>query len=297
MHEFFDKYSVAVASLLLKNATWFNKSIESPTFDEQLDSIELAVPAITGEGYYEVEGTYAGGKIDPAFHIVRFIGWDKPTLIYHHGNNEQPFNYGFASKNTFKTVILANKDQFAVNIINLRAPFHNSGMRHYLDKIGYLSEFTALLSASAKLIQQLVATAKSKSHGKVVVTGVSLGGWVTNLHRSYFNSADAYVPMFAGAALDELFLTSYYRKLASPLVAANPEEVTKILNFEKQFTSRRKDNVFPLLAKYDRIIEYERQKRCYGSTPIKIIEKGHVTGALTSTLLCEHVLNALRESL
>lgn len=295
MHEFFDKYSVVMAALLLKRHTWFNKSIKSSTFDEQLDSIKLTIPEFKEAGYYEVEGTYPGGTIDPAFHVVQFLGWDKPTLIYHHGNNEQPFNYGPVAKNTFKTVILANKDHFDANIINIRAPFHNDGMRQYLEKIGYLSEFTAMLSASVKLVEQLVGILRSKGTGEVVVTGVSLGGWVTNLHRSYYNSADTYVPMFAGAALDELFLTSYYRKLASSLVGSNPEEITRILNFEKQFKSRRKNNVFPLLARYDQIIEYERQKQCYNeSTPITIIDKGHITGALASDLLSKHVLSAMK---
>lgn len=294
MHGFLDKYSVVMASLLLNRHTWFNKSIESPPFDEQLDTIEITIPEITGEGCYEVEGSYIEGKIDPAFHVVQFLGWDKPTLIYHHGNNEQPFNYGFAAKNTFKSVILANKDRFDANIINLRAPFHNDGMHRYLEKIGYLSEFTAMLSASVKLVEELVGMLKSNGNGKVVVAGVSLGGWVTNLHRSYFNSADIYVPMFAGAALDELFLSSYYRKLASPLVAAHPEAITKVLNFEKRYTSRQGENVSPLLAKYDQIIEYERQKRCYGSTRISVIEKGHITGALAADLLCKHVLKALK---
>ncbi len=167
-------------------------------------------------------------------------------------------------------------------------------MRQYLEKIGYLSEFTAMLSASVKLVEQLVEILRSKGTGEVVVSGLSLGGWVTNLHRSYFNSADTYVPMFAGAALDELFLSSYYRKLASPLVRANPEEITRILNFEEQFRSCHKCNVHPLLARYDQIIEYERQRRCYGSTPINIIDKGHITGALASDLLVKHVLTAMK---
>nr|WP_319475082.1 alpha/beta hydrolase family protein [uncultured Sphaerochaeta sp.] len=284
-----------MAAALLKRHTWFNKSIMSPTFDEQFDSINLVIPEFKEAGYYEVKGTYPGGMLDPAFHVVQFIGWDKPTLIYHHGNNEQPFNYGHVAKNTFKTVILSNKDQFDANIINIRAPFHHNGMRQYLEKIGYLSEFTAMLSASVKLVEQLVETLKLKGNGKVVVSGVSLGGWVTNLHRSYFNSADTYIPMFAGAALDELFLSSYYRKLSSSLVRTNPEEITRILNFEEQFKSCHKSNVYPLMARYDQIIEYERQRRCYGSTPINIIDKGHITGALASHLLSEHVLSAMKE--
>lgn len=290
MHAFLDKYSVTMTSALLKNGQWFRESIDSPGFKEHLDNILMELPKIQSEGFYEVKGTCLAGSADPAFHIAKWLGPEYPTVIYHHGNNESPFDYGFAAKNTFKSVILNNKDRFKANLINMRAPFHNSGMKFYIQKIGRLTDFTAMLSVSVKLIELLTQYLKRAGCGKVIVTGVSLGGWVTNLHRSYYNSADAYIPIFAGAALEELFLTSYYKKLAGHLVMEKPDELRKTLNFEQDFMKVPDENVFPLLARYDQFIEFDRQKQCYSEKSISVIDKGHITGALSSKELRDHIL-------
>ena len=70
----------------------------------------------------------------------------------------------------------------------------------------------------------------------------------------------------------------------------NPERLRQILNFEDDFQKVKDDNVFPLLARYDQIIRYERQKVRYVNHPIHIPEKGHITGALASNVLREHIL-------
>ncbi len=293
MHEFLDKYSVAMTALLFKKSQWFRESVESPGFEDHLNHIEMPSLDIKAEGFYEIEAETLAGKLDPAFHVVKWLGPEYPTLIYHHGNNERPFNYGFASKNTFKSTILVEKDLFNANLISVRAPFHNDGMKAYLEKMGDLSNFTAMLSASVKLMEMLVRHLKSNGCGKVAVAGISLGGWVVNLHRSYYNSADVYLPIFAGAALDELFLTSYYKKLASELVKENPDLIRNTLNFEEEFKQIKDDNVFPLLARFDQIIEFDRQKRCYNEKVISVIDKGHITGALASEKLRGHILKHL----
>ncbi|WP_070120917.1 alpha/beta hydrolase family protein [Bacillus marinisedimentorum] len=293
MHEFLDKYSVAMTALFFKKSQWFRESVESPGFEDHLNHIEMPSLDIKAEGFYEIEAETLAGKLDPAFHVVKWLGPEYPTLIYHHGNNERPFNYGFATKNTFKSAILAEKDLFNANLISVRAPFHNDGMKAYLEKMRDLSNFTAMLSASVKLMEMLVQYLKSNGCSKVAVAGISLGGWVVNLHRSYYNSADVYLPIFAGAALDDLFLTSYYKKLASDLVKENPDLIRNTLNFEEEYKQIKDDNVFPLLARFDQIIEFDRQKRCYNEKVISVIDKGHITGALASEELRSHLLNHL----
>lgn len=290
MHAWTDKYSVVMASAIMKHRKWFRYSLESPTFREYVDTIELSLPEISGEGIYETPGSYSGGTLDPAFHIVKWLGPEYPSLIYHHGNNEQPFSYRTGSKNTFKTIVLAKKELFEANIINIRAPFHNSGMKLYLERIGHLGDFTAMLSTSVKLIELLVEHLQEVGSSSITVSGISLGGWVTTLHRSLYNTADVYVPLLAGAALDALFTTSYYRRLSSDLVKHDPKAVEKVLNFEREFMACRSDNVFPLLARFDQIIEYERQKMCYGQREINVLDKGHITAALAAGDLRSHLL-------
>ncbi len=292
MHALSDRYSVAMTALLLKER-WFNSSVESPGFQQQLDSLTVALPAFEKEGFYEAEAHSAAGKLDPAFHVAKWLGPKHPTIIYHHGNNENPFHYGAASKNTFKSVLYARKNKINANLISLRAAFHNDGMKKYMERMARLDNFTAMLSASVKLIEELTAHLKRNGCKKVIVTGLSLGGWVVNLHRSFYNSAHVYIPIFAGAALDELFVSSCYKRLAGDAVRQNPGAIKQALNFTHEFAQIKDNNVFPLMARFDQIIEYDVQKQCYDEKIVTVIDKGHITGALASDKLRAHILAQL----
>ncbi|PKM85027.1 MAG: hypothetical protein CVU86_03995 [Firmicutes bacterium HGW-Firmicutes-11] len=290
MHAFIDNYSVAMTALLTKNYRWFSDSIDSPGFRDQLRDIAITLPTVEGERFYEIDATSSEGRLDPAFHVVKWHGPEYPTIIYHHGNNENPFNYGRASKNTFKSILYKNKDEIDANLISLRAPYHNNDMKYYFKKMARLSEFTAMLSTSVNLVESLVQMLQNSGCSRVAVAGLSLGGWVTNLHRSFYNSANLYIPIFAGASLGELFLTSCYQQLSSDLAKGNPEIIRTCLNFDQEFKKIEDDNVYPLLAKFDQIIEYNVQSLCYEKQQVAVINKGHITGALSSDALREHIL-------
>ena len=295
MHAFLDKYSVAMTALFLKDR-WFNSSVETPGFQQQLEDIKVTLPAFEQEGFYETETHSTAGKLDPAFQVARWIGPEYPTIIYHHGNNETPFYYGLAGKNTFKSVLYADRDKIDANLISLRAAFHNDGMKKYMERMSRLENFTAMLSASVKLIEALTAHLKSSGCKRVIVTGISLGGWVANLHRSFYNSANVYIPIFAGAALEELFVSSYYKRLAGEAARKDPNAIRKALNFTREFGLVKDTNVFPLLARFDQFIEYDVQKQCYDEKTITVIDKGHITGALASTELRAHILASLADA-
>ncbi len=111
------------------------------------------------------------------------------------------------------------------------------------------------------------------------VAGISLGGWITNLHHAYFNTADVYRPIFAGAAPDALFLESSYGRLTSGSACTRPERIRDVLNFEEAFSKRGPDNVYALLARYDQYVQLERQKTVYDPGHLTIMEAGHVTGS------------------
>jgi hypothetical protein len=224
---------------------------------------------------------------------VNWLGPTYPTIIYHHGNNESPFHYGIGSKNTFKSILYKNKDEIDANLISLRAPYHNNGLKYYFKKMGRLSEFTAMLSTSVNLVESLVQLLRNRGCSRVAVSGLSLGGWVTNLHRSFYNTAQVYIPIFAGASLGELFLTSCYQKLVSDLAKENPEKIRACLNFVEDFRNIEEDNVCPLLAKFDQIIEFNVQSQCYEKHKIAVINKGHITGALSSEELRKHILSCI----
>jgi hypothetical protein len=97
-------------------------------------------------------------------------------------------------------VLMGYRQPIPANLIMLRAPFHRASS-DYMARVVGLSSFVAMLAVPVVLVEQLINSLKQKAVHRVLVTGISLGGWVTNLHRTYFNSADRYVPLLAGAAL------------------------------------------------------------------------------------------------
>jgi len=232
------------------------------------------------------------GPIDTAFQIVQWLGSEFPVLIYHHNHNIRPFDYRPTRQNILENSILTHKDAIPVNLFALRAPYHDS-FQDYSTEMGYLLNFMAMLSVSTALVDSLVSIAHERMISPIVVSGISLGGWVTNLHRAYFGSADTYIPMLAGAALEDVFLESTYRVLTGMTTQQNPEKIKQALNFELQFLQAPEPNVFPLLARYDQIVRVQRQRLSYAKHPLAIINKGHITASLATDKLRKHILKHL----
>lgn len=293
-HIFWDDFTITIAKLFIGKNKFFSESIESPSLKEHIDTIELDVPEINGIGIYEVKARTLAGELDPAFKIVRWKGDEYPLIIFHHGSNERPFQSGRFAKNAFNRIFLHAKHAPGVNLIALRAPFHNGSTLHYQRSVTKLSNFAAMLSASAKVAEYLIRYFKQRVNGTVALAGISLGGWVTNLHRAYFNTADVYIPIMAGADVGDVFIRSVYGGLADRRVREQPDYVNKTLNFTDEFERVRDDNVYPLLARYDQYIRYDVQKSCFGSRDIAVIENGHITGALNSDALREHIMKVMR---
>ena len=122
------------------------------------------------------------------------------------------------------------------------------------------------------------------------MAGLSLGGFVANMHHMFFNTAEVYRPVLSGVAMAELFLDSAYRALSSPLVLANEDRMRSLLNFDYPFSRVAKSNVFPLLARYDQIVVFKRQATCYVPGLLSVMEKGHTTGVLSVKRLRRHLL-------
>ena len=289
-HTIWDDATVYFTRLEMGGNRFFSQSIESPPLSEHLDNTTVHVPEIHGPGRYDVGADTIVGDLDPAFYIVQWNRDDCPTIIYHHGNDEHPFDFSPRSRNTFHHIFLNNKKMMDVNLITLRAPFHDSGSREYYGKMVSLSHFAAMLCVSVKLIEHLVTFAGQGSKAKVVVAGISLGGFITNLHRTFYNTASAYVPLLAGSAFGDVFVASQFSRLTGKQALRHPDAVRSILNFEEDFSRVKDHNVFPLLAGYDRYVEYDRQSTCYGDLPIRVIKRGHITAAMSGDLLREHIL-------
>jgi len=293
-HIFLDRLTATVASATLGKNKFFSESVESPGYKEHLEDVSLSVSSLE-KGIHELQAGTSSGKMDPAYYVAQWKGKGYPTIIYHHGNNERPFDFSRFAKNSFKNIFMDSKEPIDANLIAIRAPFHNASLKEYQKKINHLSNFVGMLSVSVRLVEEIIHRLKDQGIAPVLISGISLGGWITNLHRSYYNTADVYVPLLAGAALDHLFTDSVYRKMGGRIARENPEKIQAILNFEEDFQKITDDNVFPLLGRYDQYIQYKRQKKSYTTANIKVLKTGHITGFLAAKELKNHILSVMRQ--
>jgi hypothetical protein len=294
-HIFFDRLTTAIASLATGKNKFFANSMESLSFEELVKDTQINLPAIQSEGTYITEAITPAGKFEAAFKVEQWLGSEFPTIIYHHGNNERPFDFGKMAKNTFYKILVLQKEFIKANLIVVRAPFHDCSLKHYQAQMTKLSNFMSMIAVSVKMNECIIQKLKEKSNAPVVTTGISLGGWVTNLHRAIFNTSVAYAPLMAGTLLGELFIRSKYRPLTSSLALQKDEELREKLNFDDLFNKITSHNIFPLLAKYDQYIEFDIQKDSYNGYELNTIVNGHVTGALNVRALRSHIMDVLEK--
>lgn len=292
-HIFLDNLTARIGALAAGKKKFFSQSIDSKPFEKQVETIEIQIPGINGEGTFELEAVTADGPVGIAFRVEKWMGAEYPTLIYHHGNNERPFDYSKNAKNTFRHIFVSAKESFNLNLVVVRAPFHDISLKQYQEKITDLENFMTMIAASVKLNEELIRALPADQ--EVYTCGISLGGWVTNLHRSLYNSSSAYIPMLAGSYLGELFLQSAYRRLTGSLALENDARIRELLNFDSAFSAVKTRNIYPLLARYDRFIEYHVQRESYNGYEVKTLEAGHVTAAISANELRAHILDVLEE--
>ncbi len=296
-HIFLDHLTASVGGLIAGKKKFFASGLQSPGFEAHIAAIELDSPSIAGEGIFEIKAKTLVGNLGCAFRVAQWMGIDYPTIIYHHGNNERPFDFKKSAKNTFYNILANPKYGIEANLVVVRAPFHDCRLSHYQQKMTELKNFVGMISTSVKLNEVLIQSIQGESKSRVITAGISLGGWATNLHRAIYNTSTAYAPLMAGTFLGDLFLKSKYRKMTSDFALSNPEQIKKVLNFDGLFKTKNEQNLFPLLGVYDQFIEYNVQSKSYEGYPLKTIEKGHVTGALSSKILKNHILEVLKSTI
>ena len=285
-HALIDIIAVSLGAKLMPK--YFREGIDSVSFFEHLQKTNVILPEMKESYDHDITSKSLVGDLIAGIRQVRWIDEDAPAVIYHHGASEIPFDYGF------KGIFLPKRNEEVVkaNLFLVRAPFHRS-MKEFKHGIRTLANVVSMLSVSVCLIEELVILLRERKVKRILVAGTSLGGFIANLHHIHFNSADIYTPLLAGVAMDDAYLNSVYSKAVSSIAKESPDLIKNVLNFEADFQNTDNSNVYPLLAKYDQIVRFERQKESYGQIPVFTINKGHTTGALSYKQLREHLVTHL----
>jgi len=292
-HTFLDTLSVVVGSRLVGGHKFFADSVESAPIGDVVAESEAAIDGIDRSEIQEISVETPVGDLTVGYRVWQWVGPDAPTVVYHHGNNEDPFDDGRFATHTFGTIFHGHGDEVPANVLAVRAPYHTLSTRAFARRMGDLANFTSMLAGSVAGVDALVRTVREEWASPVVLAGFSLGGWVTNLHRAHHGTAAVYAPMFAGAALDDLFTESVYRGMVGPAGQAAPERLHEVLNFEERVAEAPTATVRAMLGQYDRIIRLGPQRRCYDDADLSIVPKGHVTGSLAGDRLRRHVVDAV----
>ncbi|OYR45839.1 alpha/beta fold hydrolase [Halorubrum sp. Ea8] len=113
------------------------------------------------------------------------MGSEYPTLVYHHGSGERPLDLGRFSTNSFRRLFLGLEEELPVNLVAVRAPFHDGSSREYARAMGDLENFVGMLATSVGLLEALTERIADRADGPlppdivatVVDGGISLAGY------------------------------------------------------------------------------------------------------------------------
>ncbi len=282
IYELTDKLSVIISRLFMKDK-YFSKCADSKSVCEWLEAVHIELPAIASEGFYTASVQYDGKRSEAAFRIAQWKGPQYPTIIYHHGTAEMTYDF------SFNRILGKHKKNVDANLIAIQALFNHS-TKEFCKSIAFLSDYTLMLASSVLLIEKLIASLKTIGNGKIIVTGTSLGGFVSSMHNAYYNTADDYRPLLAGTRIAEVFLHSAYTKLVAPGTRLSSAKLYKALNIEGGSINAQLGKMHPLLARFDQIVVFGTHRTDFVPEQLTVIPYGHITGSAKFKLLRSHIL-------
>ena len=279
--------SLSGLKLGISGGKFFSGGTESLSFAETLDAVSVKLPAIDKIGSFTVEASTPEGTLHPAVHVLQWKGPDAPVIIYHHWSNEHPVD------RSCRKIFSHRSFTLNASVVLVQAAYHDApgAFRACTSR---LASFVTMTVTSVAVIEALVQQFASQKPRPVYVCGVKLGGWVTNLHHSFYNSAKAYIPVMAGAGFGDIFINSPFSSCVAASARRNEKMVRRILNFDDLFMSRGSHtNVYPLLARYDAVSNYYRQKTCYGDIPVAVMNENHFSGAVAYKTIRNHIIRSI----
>ncbi len=284
LHRALDTAVIEIAAALAPK--FFRGSVDSPSLREHLNAVSIHMPELRPARLLEPRTHSLIGELRPAFKIVQWKSESVPTIIYHHGMLEIPFDA------LFRQIIPYRRQNFPLNLIAVRAPYHRS-VGEFFRNNDTLSKWIAMLASSVALIDELVLRSKVRNSARVMVAGMSLGGYIANLHCIQRGSADVYAPLLAGTRLGDEFFDTLHRKALSDLALSNEGLIKERLNAVFPDVGSLRTKLFPLLASHDALMRFDTQRSCYEDIDVKTVNRAHYSGTFSFAMMREHLLESL----
>ncbi|MFC5368117.1 hypothetical protein [Salinirubrum litoreum] len=306
-----DRLLLALFRTLTAHRPYFRDGVESPPFEAHREAVELDLSPLDGvderdapsldgdggyEGSYDVPAETLAGSLTAGVRVARWGGVGAPTVVWHHGGGEYPFDRTFdvafgdepdgaGTAQSADDALHPDVPDDATLLV-VRAPGHDR--RGGITEVGAtLSGYLATMAVAVDLTERLLAWCRPC---RSVVAGYSLGGFVANRHHLAFDSADAYVPVVAGCAHAEIFLSSWP---AARSARRRADRLRERLNFADEWADRDHPTVHPVVGLYDCLNRFETQVPSYGDTTPDVWPVGHFEGAVAGDRLRAAVLSRL----
>ena len=94
VHELLDVGTIELSAALARNAKFFTRSLDSRPLIEVAAESEASVDDVGRAGERIVTVDTPVGAFEAAYMPWQWRGPDYPTIIYHHGSGERPFDFG-----------------------------------------------------------------------------------------------------------------------------------------------------------------------------------------------------------
>jgi len=266
----------------------FRRGSVSAKLHDHLAAVELQMPTLATAGRYDVTARTQVGDVQAGFRWRPASDASRPVLIYHHGLGEIPTDHIFRG-------IFRRRAPVDAHLVAIRAAFHRS----HIDccrGLASLDRFMAMCAVSVALMEAArLALAERGAQGSVV-SGISLGGFVTLLHHLTYGTASRYVPLMAGPDLSHAMLSTPCRGLLASQALAQPEQLRTCLDFRQAFQASGAERVFPLLAQHDVWMScaYHQAEYAAKGVPVTLIDRGHMTGSWAFAGLRAHLVSVLQ---
>lgn len=251
-------------------------TVDMPPFDERRPSAHVRAQTRVG-------------ALTASYRVVRWRGAGFPTVIFHHGTGE------IGGMRAFHMIFTATKRKHsALNLIAVCAPWHDS-IRAFCDGNRSAERWAAMMATSVHLIEALIRHLRPTLRAPIAVSGLSLGGYVANLHNLRFGSADKVFPLLGGAQLGDVFLDSALTKLVARAKAdANADAIRAAFNYGDALTPDHLANTYALLARDDQLVKLDRELPVYRTQPVRVLPGSHVTcGVRDGETMYQHIVERM----
>ena len=244
---------------------FFERSIHSPDFDTHLRKVSFENKELQGEAMHEFTIRSLGETVGLKVRVVRYCNPTAPLIIYNMGGGEAPFD---------STVNRMYQEPPDYNVVVIEAPYQRD-KKQLEASFDDLNNYVAMLAMTVKMNEHVLQWRQFKDARIRLVSGSSLGGFITNRHHLVYNTADIYAPFVAGTRHGDIFLTVMDQ---SAVVKSNPQRLKDLLNFEAAWRDNASShgNVYPQLGRFDQLNRLALQAPSYGDMPIDIWQGGHM---------------------